>query len=330
MDFPSFERELPAWFFEHSHYMPNGDEMSEPTPRLPDWAKNWKAVLVALATVFVGTVVLALLFAAELGEEEVKIRTVIKVVLVIVIVILAHFIHVFTRDLSVTNGVSTKLRTIFIYAYGFQFAAIAFSLLPFFSNFSNTGESVVASDNSWAGVAFGCVRTTSGEGGLTRCSDDGYADQQWLLHIGSRRLNPDPITLPKNLRAELSGGLVVPLYVLVLALMGATVGMTRRLPEIQRRAASSYHGEWESLGEKKGVPLPIKPIRAREEVVFQIMQVFAAPLIAVTAYTVIGPDSVVAAALIGFSSGFASEAILKIIRSASEAIARRDSSKSGG
>ena len=111
---------------------------------------------------------------------------------------------------------------------------------------------------------------------------------------------------------ELRGGLVVPLYVVVLSLMGAAVGMSRRLPEIQRQAAHSV----QSSG--KG----ISPIVARERVVFQIMQVLAAPLIAVTAFAALEPDTFTAAVLIGFISGFASEVVLVKLRQASEALGR--------
>lgn len=117
---------------------------------------------------------------------------------------------------------------------------------------------------------------------------------------------------------RLRGGLIVPLYVVVLSLMGAAVGMSRRLPEIQRQAAHSV----QSTG--KG----ISPIVARERVVFQIMQVWAAPLIGVTAFATLEPDTVTAAALIGFTSGFASEVVLVKLRQASEALTR--GSKSGG
>lgn len=73
-------------------------------------------------------------------------------------------------------------------------------------------------------------------------------------------------------RAESSRGLVVPLYVVVLAIIGGAVGMTRRLPEIQRRAAHSVQGKQDGDA--------ISPIEAREMVVFQIMQILAAPLVA--------------------------------------------------
>lgn len=116
-------------------------------------------------------------------------------------------------------------------------------------------------------------------------------------------------------RSELSRGLVVPLYVVVLAVFGGGVGMSRRVPEIQRRAAASTN--------QKDPEQAISAIGARERVVFQIMQVLAAPLIAITAFAAFEPDTMTAAVLIGFASGFASESILMKLRQASDAVVGR-------
>ena len=116
-------------------------------------------------------------------------------------------------------------------------------------------------------------------------------------------------------RSELSRGLVVPLYVVVLAVFGGAVGMSRRVPEIQRGAAASAN--------KDDREQAISAIEARERVVFQIMQVLAAPLIAITAFAAFEPDTMTAAVLIGFASGFASESILMKLRQASDAVVGR-------
>jgi Bacterial Ig-like domain (group 2) len=96
------------------------------------------------------------------------------------------------------------------------------------------------------------------------------------------------------------GGLVVPLYVIILSLIGGAVSMTRRVPEYQRRAMSSQD--------------PLTNQEARENLVFQIMQVFSAPLIAITAYYIVNPSSPLVSVVLGFGSGFASEPILLMIR----------------
>ena len=118
-----------------------------------------------------------------------------------------------------------------------------------------------------------------------------------------------------RVHSELSRGLVVPLYVVVLAIIGGAVGMSRRLPEIQSRAADRAKQEHATEA--------ISAIEARERVVFQIMQILAAPLIAITAFSAFEPDTVTVAVLIGFTSGFASEAILMKLRQASEAVVGR-------
>ena len=94
---------------------------------------------------------------------------------------------------------------------------------------------------------------------------------------------------------------MVPLYVVVLALFGGAVSMTRRVPEYQRRAM-----DWQDA---------LTNVEARERLVFQIMQVVSAPLIAVTAYYIYKPGTPAESVVIGFASGFASEPILLMIRS---------------
>ena len=242
-----------------------------------------------------------------------------QVALGIVILGLAgHIVHCFTRNLPLSNRpkgkkLSRELRSIFVYAYIVQGLLILVLLLPL------VGPSEPrSSSSSCAGFVYGCVHDQEGYGSrLTSCTSD-TADGQWLLHIGSRSRDMKPDTSNKvEARVELSRGLVVPLYVVVLAIIGGALGMSRRLPELQRRAANSYH----NTDRKENDPGPILPIEAREQIVFQIAQVLAAPLIAIVAFSALEPDIVPAAVLIGFASGFSSEPILMKLRAASEAVA---------
>lgn len=105
----------------------------------------------------------------------------------------------------------------------------------------------------------------------------------------------------------IQGGLVIPLYVVVLSLMGASVSMTRRVPEYQRRLSPKD-------------PDFMSYDQAREALVFQVMQVFSAPLIAVTMYYLIEPGSRATTILLAFASGFSSETILLFIRAFLEKI----------
>ena len=143
---------------------------------------------------------------------------------------------------------------------------------------------------------------------------------QWVVNIGglateykaAPQATFDPTSdpaAPHHGPVELyaiSGGLVVPLYVIVLALIGSAVSMTRRVPEYQRSAMS--------------VTDSMSNSEAREKLVFQIMQVVSAPLIAVTAFAIVKPASLTEAVVVGFGSGFASEPILLMIRSLVEKI----------
>lgn len=254
------------------------------------------------------TLYLFLGWRAQMREASMVMAAMCVGAVVLVVLVGVHFVHCFTRDLpSPKETLSRELRSIFVYAYVFQVLAIGFSLAPFVV----TTESL-SSRNSWAGVEYGCSHAEEGYGSeLTRCTNES-GDGQWLVHVGGRLVSLEARTNGKDgARAEFGRGLVIPLYVVVLAIIGGAVGMTRRLPEIQRRAAYSV--------QRKGDDA-ISPIMAREMVVFQIMQILAAPLIAIVAFSVFEPDTVAAAVLVGFASGFASEAILMKLRQASEAI----------
>jgi hypothetical protein len=97
------------------------------------------------------------------------------------------------------------------------------------------------------------------------------------------------------------GGVVVPLYFVIIALMGGLVSMMRRVPEYQRRIAP-------------GCAEQITCEQAREFLVFQIMQVLSAPLIAITAYYAFEPTSRATSIALAFITGFSSELILLHVR----------------
>ncbi|UWQ74407.1 hypothetical protein [Leisingera sp. M658] len=116
---------------------------------------------------------------------------------------------------------------------------------------------------------------------------------------------------------RLTGGLVVPLFVVVLSLLGGSISMTRKLPEIQLRAAPAYRktykariGEFEDHGLKR----PISALEARDFLLFQILQVMTAPFLAMVIFASIEPESTVSAVVIGFGAGFASEPLLLRLR----------------
>ncbi len=111
----------------------------------------------------------------------------------------------------------------------------------------------------------------------------------------------------------MSGGLVVPLYLVILSFIGGAISLTRRVPEYQKQAASDY------VGTDRAPALP--PRMLREFLVFQIVQFISAPFIAVVAYYLIGPTTTSASVAIAFAAGFASESVLLLIRAAVNKVA---------
>ena len=124
---------------------------------------------------------------------------------------------------------------------------------------------------------------------------------QWVVNIGGAILRRAPEEAAPLRVVQITGGLVVPLYAIVLSLMGAVVSMTRRVPEYQRRVSP---GDADSISYDK----------AREALVFQIMQVTSAPLIALTVYYLVDPGSRSSTIVLSFAAGFSSETVLLVIR----------------
>jgi hypothetical protein len=110
--------------------------------------------------------------------------------------------------------------------------------------------------------------------------------------------------------STVQGGLAIPLYFIVLAVFGGAISIVRRVPEYQARFA-----------QPEGSVDYLSPERVREALVFQIMQLFTAPLIAITAFYVVNPGSRAASASLAFLAGFSSETVLKYIRAAVEKVA---------
>lgn len=145
---------------------------------------------------------------------------------------------------------------------------------------------------------------------------------QWLINIGGtltpqneRPQDNDKACDPHapeckigsmSNRAYITGGLIVPLPFVMIALFGGAISLSRRVPEIQKCSEEGY------LGTVTEPVLP--PGEVREKLAFQIMQFISAPLIAIVAYQIIQPESQASSAGLAFMSGFGSEAILLMIR----------------
>lgn len=140
------------------------------------------------------------------------------------------------------------------------------------------------------------------------------ARSAWVLNLGgyvtnSSQFNP---AIGHPAIYQVRGGLLVPLYVIILALMGGSISLTRRLPEFQKSANPVY------VSTEKEPKLTQHEFR--EYLIFQIVQFISAPLIAILAYYLVEPSTIQASAALAFTAGFASESILLMVRSVSEKI----------
>ena len=230
---------------------------------------------------------------------------------VIVLVVFALlFIFLFTQGLEgETNANDAKIRRWFVFSYGFMILSIGIAIGPFL--LEKDGSNIKNAQKPISLFLIGCSSNENAGSELDCKFKDGNASQeQWIINIGGRVQE-----CPSGKDSKpfcVKGGLVVPLYFLVLALIGGAVSLTRRVPEYQKRSASSY------VGTEKEPKLD--PTTAREYLVFQIVQYISAPFIAAVAYYLVSPETPTAGVTVGFTSGFSSEAILLMIRSVMEKV----------
>lgn len=233
------------------------------------------------------------------------------------------FVRAFTyasaADGAPANGARDAIfqRQIFIYAYAFTFISFVVVLVPARNLLdpSNAARSPLT-------MFYGCYKYAADaheEGPIPRCDGTGAgadadADANsyaLLLAVGgvAAQTVKDGKDEPYY---RVRGGLVMPLYVVIIALLGGAISLSRRIPEIQKRANPSYPGT--------GTQTRLLPYEAREQVVFQIMQLVSAPFIAICSFHIVHPTGTASAVALAFASGFASEAILLLIRGAVEKI----------
>jgi hypothetical protein len=264
-----------------------------------------------------------------------------KFVLILYSALVGWFLDIFTGEATMR-----KVDHMVAFCYVFPFAIFAGILLPLFAY-----PVALPDPPKPIGVILGCSeppdepleRTLVPDG--IRC---GNHSDQWLVNIGGDAIpveyyvrTPKPTSTPKDLKGNddstvkdepkataetkvnddkkvkdavwkspyqsfvVTGGLVVPLYFVILAIFGGFVSMLRRVPEIQERVTSlaSY---------------PLSKERAREKLVFEVLQLLAAPLIAITAYYLVDPSSRASSIALAFIAGFSSETVLLYVRALAE------------
>lgn len=132
----------------------------------------------------------------------------------------------------------------------------------------------------------------------------------WVINIGgyvNKCSSNHPDSYGKAVTCEVSGGLLIPLYFIILALMGGSISLTRRLPELQKQAGTEH------IATEKQPKLT--QYEFREYLIFQMVQFISAPFLAILAYYLIEPSNTTNAVALAFTAGFASETILLMVRS---------------
>ncbi|MBI3796513.1 MAG: hypothetical protein HY268_06015 [Deltaproteobacteria bacterium] len=230
-----------------------------------------------------------------------------------------------------TDVVTRKtMSDLILFCYIFTvFFLLSPGLLLFLSQIPRQLETAL--QRSPIGLLFGCVASSSSradtEAGPKElfCAHSG-GNGQWLIKIGGG-LPGEPAsatgeeardhvttsgsaaghtTLMSPAPLAISGGVIVPLYVVVFAFWGGAVNMLRRVPEYQRRGLD--------------VKDPLTREQARACLIFEMTQVLAAPLIALTAYSLLEPGSHKGSVALGFVSGLASHTVLQTLQAAMDTL----------
>ena len=229
-----------------------------------------------------------------------------------------------------TSTMDQQIKRWIQFAYWFTFAAVAASVLAFVWP---QPRIVMGAPMH---ILVGCVHGTDAAESI-QCGELSTTDPkpaqacqarpahgQWLITIGGLVSPrgvvidcnpPEPSATSRDFlhTYEVEGGLVVPLSVVFVSLVGGAISLTRRVPEYQKRLSPNYVG---TEAEPK-----LSAEQGREYLVFQIVQFVSAPFLAVVAYQMFDPSTPAATVTMAFATGFASESILLLIRALIEKLA---------
>jgi hypothetical protein len=271
-----------------------------------------------------GFLIVMILYVMESKQASDSTTPLFKAAVLLVLAFpLVWFIHTFTGEAD-KNKRAQQVQ----FAYFFALASFALVAVPPMFKGQAVGSEPV-------GIISGCVPQTDVE--ALRCIPQsaeqlsapqkadfkGTVDNrhnQWLVNIGGALTQQVPCPEkdpqcekdPEGGRYFISGGLVIPLPVIIVALFGAAISLSRRVPEIQKQSEEEY------IGTSRQPALTLN--EAREHLAFQIMQFVSAPVIAITAYQVLRPTNESVAIALAFMAGFGSETILLLIRGVAEGI----------
>lgn len=138
----------------------------------------------------------------------------------------------------------------------------------------------------------------------------GTVGSAWVINIGGhieQCIKDSDQDFGKSVTCQVKDGLLIPLYFIILALMGGSISLTRRLPELQKQAGSEHIATEQQP--------KLSQYEFREHLIFQMVQYISAPLLAILAYYLIEPGNITNSVVLAFTAGFASETILLMVRS---------------
>ncbi len=114
--------------------------------------------------------------------------------------------------------------------------------------------------------------------------------------------------------AMVSGGITVPFYFILVALFGASISMTQKIPDFQAQLAE---GSLSAPQVRKGLTI-------------QVLQFVSAPFLAIIAYAFFGPTGQTATITVAFVAGFSSQTILTSLLTAMNGIEAKGKPEGGG
>jgi Carboxypeptidase regulatory-like domain len=235
------------------------------------------------------------------------------------------------RDETADGKESPEIRKLkqrwMTFAYGFMLFALFAAVIPFLFDIRPSGAAALK--QSPIAVLVGCAEKSNGIPGELHCAQSDAKENtgevsaerkpeaeinsgMWVINLGGEVTSCKPSGSDGPVSCRIQGGLVVPVYLVMLALFGGAVSLTRRVPEYQKQAADDYVAT-------ENAP-KLRPHRLREYLIFQMVQFISAPFVAVVAYYVVAPTAMSATVALGFAAGFASEAVLLMIRAAVDKI----------
>lgn len=181
----------------------------------------------------------------------------------------------------------------------------------------NTGSAAQESNEDktkGAGQPASASGNESGNKNLSQSTQPGVG-HAWAINIGGHVEKCGPNGgdgYGKSVICEVKDGLLIPLYFIIMALMGGSISLTRRLPELQKQAGSEHIATEQQP--------KLSQYEFREYLIFHMVQFISAPFLAILAYYMIKPGNTTNAVVLAFTAGFASETILLMVRSVANKI----------